>query len=134
MTVFLCYAMLCGRSSLSQKINFSCIAVELVRGLEVERQRSELWMIDNPDNSIKTERTLTDFGMTIFAACERVHTVIEMERLDAVETDEAIKFIQNAVKIIHDIVSGIVHMATVHADADLIFQNHAVYNTRKFLE
>lgn len=77
-------------------------------------------MIHDSDNSIKPEYAFADFGVAIFSAPERIHTVVEVKRLDAIEPDETIKLVQNAVKIIDNIVTCVVHMATVHTDADLI--------------
>ena len=82
----------------------------------------------------KSDTALSDIGMPVFGGSLFVFTVIDVEDTEPVFADQTVKSIDNAVKIMYNVVSCIVYMAGVETDAQLIRMYHAVINRREFLK
>lgn len=71
---------------------------------------------DAPDR-FQAELSFAAHGMTITAAAAGIRLSLMMKGVQPGQADRAVKFRQYAVKVVYDIVSRVVHMAGVHADA-----------------
>ena len=76
-------------------------------------------MVDNPDDGVQSQAAFADFGVAVLVGAERSQAVIEMYRLEAVQSDNAVKFRQHPVQVIDNIVACAVDMAGIKADAQM---------------
>ena len=60
--------------------------------------------------------------------------VVQMNRLQPPEADDAVKFCQHAVQVVDDVVSSVGHVAGVQADAHLAGELHPVQNGPQLLK
>ena len=91
-------------------------------------------MINNSFHSILADIALADFLVPVLMGTKRIFRIIEMYCLEPVKTDYLIKFLQNAVKIINNVIAGIINMARIKANADFIIKLHLINNCTKFLK
>ena len=83
-------------------------------------------MVDNPDDGFQSQAALADFGMAVLVGIERRQAVIQMDCLEAVQSDDAVKFRQHPVQVIDNIVACAVDMAGIKADPQMAAQLRAV--------
>ena len=74
-------------------------------------------MVDHASQSVDPDFALADAGVAILVRAKGIHGVVEVDRLEPTETDNAVKLRQDAIKTVHDVVSAIPDMACVEAHA-----------------
>ena len=57
--------------------------------------------------------------MAVLVGSDWIFAVIQMDSLQSVQTDYAVKFLQDAVQVVYDIITGIPYMAGVQTDSYL---------------
>ena len=100
--------------------------VKFVGCLEHKQQMPEPWGINYVCYRIQTDTAMSDFLMPVLMACVRVPAVIEVNRVKPVEPYDPVKFSNDKIKVIYDIITRVVHMAGIKANAQLVAQRDFV--------
>lgn len=66
--------------------------------------------------SVKTDLSEPDIFMAVFPGAFNIFTVIHMKDFYPIDADDFIKLVKNTVKIIGDIIPGVMGVASVKAD------------------
>ena len=72
--------------------------------------------------------------MAVFVRPTLIFAVVEMHRLQPVQTDDLIEPRQNSIQIVQQIISGVPGVAGVEADADMVLAFEPVNNFSQFLK
>ena len=75
-------------------------------------------MVDNSDDGIKPQFTLSDFGMAILVTVKTVPGIVQMHRFKSVKSDNTVKPGKDTVKIVFQIVPAVIYMTGIHTDSD----------------
>ncbi len=66
--------------------------------------------------SVKTDLSEPDIFMAVFPGAFNIFTVVNMKDFYPIDADDFIKLVKNTVKIISDIIPGVMGVASVKAD------------------
>ena len=102
------------------------ISFIFIRGLQDKRSAGKCRMKRDPLHRLHAKVSLAQFLVPVLVRSPVVLTVIEVYRLQAIQSDHIIKMLQHAVQIIHEIISGIPGVAGIKADTDLLLTLHPV--------
>ena len=91
-------------------------------------------MMNDVAQCIDSDIAVTDVCMAILACAPLILTVIDMKKGDILSPNQLIKSVNYPVEIIDDIISGIVQMTGIHADAQLIVVRHFIENDGQLLK
>ena len=76
----------------------------------------------------KADAALADGGVAVLVGAAGIQTVIQMNGPQPLQSDDPVKFRQNAVQIVNDVIPGVGNVAGVQTDAYLPRQFHPVQN------
>ena len=91
-------------------------------------------MVDDARQSVQPDLAAVDHRMAILMGPQRIHAVVQMDRLQPLQADDAVELRQHAIQIIDDVVTCVVHMACVQADAHLVHEFHAIHDPLQFFK
>ena len=91
-------------------------------------------MMYDPVQSLKADRALAEILMPVLCRIAWILAVIDMKNGDLIFSDHPVKLLQHAVKILHKIIPGIVCMAGIKTDAQLLVVYHPIINRRELLK
>ena len=114
--------------------NFLFIALVLVGRFENERPTLQKRVPHNVAERFRAYMALADFVVSVLMRIAAVHAVVEMYRVKLVKPDYAVKFGQNSVKVVFDVVAAVPCMARVKAYAKLLGDVCALDNRLQLLE
>ena len=83
---------------------------------------------------IKSDFTLSDIGMAVLVCTAWIFAVIDMKDCDLIFSDDPVKFLYDGIKIVDDIITGIVGMAGIKADTKPLRVRDTVVDSSQFLE
>ena len=81
-------------------------------------------MVSDAAESIKADAAESNILMPVFRGPHRILAVVEMNDRNLIDPDEPVKFMDDAVKMMYNIIAAVMDMAGVEADAKLL----AVYD------
>ena len=85
--------------------------------------------MDNPVQGFKADSALSDVFMAVFGRAAGIFAVIDMKDGNLVFADNLVKMADNTVEIMDNIISGIVRMAGIETDTQLVIVHDAVINS-----
>ena len=106
----------------------------LLLGFEDHRELGHDRVVDQSREKRDAELALPDVGVTILMRVEAKLRIIHVNRLDLGQSDHHIQLMHHAIVVVHQVVSGIQHMAGVKRDADVRLVLHAVHDRGELLE
>src|SRR5699024_8044697 len=91
-------------------------------------------MIDDISQRIKTDMTEADILMAVFVGAYRIFRIVYMDDFDAVKSNDFIELFQYTIEVINDIISRIMHVASIKTDAQTFIIFYTVYDLCEFFE
>ena len=113
---------------LSQHFNFVRVTVKLVWCFENDWKSFKLGVVYNLYHCFKAKTALADFFVSVLVTLKRVLAVVHVYCFKAVKSQYSIKLIKHAVKVIYNVIAGIVYMSGVKANTELFVKLHTVNN------
>ena len=85
-------------------------------------------MIQNVRHLVKVEDDVTfaDACMAVFVSAKRIQAVIQVDGAQTGKTDDAVKFGENLIQVIDDVIAAIPDMAGIQADTEMVGEFNAV--------
>lgn len=83
------------------------ISLQIVGSFQLHGQSLELGMADNTDDRLQPDFPFPNAGMAVLVASRRIHAVVDMQRLEPIHADDPVKFLQDSVQIMDDIISAV---------------------------
>ena len=117
-----------------QNFNLLSISRKLIRRFKNKRQMLNLWVVNDVFYTVQAYGAFSDYFMPVFSAVKRNHTVIYVHCFKAIESNDFIKFIQYAVKIVDNIITGRVKMTSIHAHTDFFRNIKPINNSLDFFK
>ena len=91
-------------------------------------------MTENLHHSFFSDGSLSNPGVPVFVGPQRIHAVVDVKRFQLRQPDAPIEFLQHLIQMVHDIVSPVVYVTGIQANAHMIAQIHLPNNFRQFLK
>ena len=91
-------------------------------------------MMDNIAESRCTDSPLADIGVAVFTCASGIFTVIDVKQCNLILSYQLIKLVNYAVKVVDDIISGIVQMAGIHTNPQFFIVSDLVKKRGQFLK
>ncbi len=88
-----------------------------IRGFQDLDDIGQRRMMHERAERIKADLAESDIGMAVLARAAHIARIIHMDGRDSLNADDTVKLCQQPIEIL-DIISGVVHMTGVHADAE----------------
>ena len=99
-----------------------------MRRFQNKRKIFQPGMGDDPSDGIQSQRAAADLLVTVLVAGKRLHTVVEMDRFEPVQPHDPVKFPDNGIQIIHNIVARAINMTGIDTDTQFITPVRAYIN------
>ena len=115
-------------------MNLRDIPFVLVRRFQDKRKSLQCGMSRNTLHRLFAKESLAELFMAVLVGSAWILAVIKMDCFQPVQADHLIKMIQNAVKIVYQVVSSIPGMAGVEANAQFFVMLNALNDLRKLLK
>lgn len=106
-----------GLTFFAQHSDFAGIASGVIWRFENEGQVLKGRMADDAHECFKANLSFTNAGVAVFMTAALVLTVIEMNGLETAEADDAVKFRQDLIKMLLNVIAAVPDMAGIEADA-----------------
>ena len=78
-------------------------------------------MIDDPRKGLQADASAADDFMAILVTGQGILGIVQMDRLQLVQSDDAIEFRKDPIQIVHDIIASIVNVTGIETNSDFIF-------------
>ena len=88
----------------------------------------------NAVKGIIADIALADIGMTVFSCTALVFAVVDVEYSNLLLSDEAVKVSNDSVKVADDIITGIVCVTCIKADAESVRSMYTVIDAGEFFK
>ena len=95
---------------------------------------SQCGVVDDAGDRLYAEMAFADTGVAVLACTEWIQAVVKMNGLQAANADDAIESFEYPVKVIDDVVAGIVDVAGIETNPHFFLKRHAIENALKLLE
>ena len=89
------------------------IAGQLIGCFQAEGQIFQRRMIHHPGQRLLSNAALPDPGVAVLVGAAGIQTVIQMNSPQPLQSDGPVKFRQNAVQIVNDVIPGVGNVAGV---------------------
>ena len=86
------------------------------------------------EDRIKPDKALPDVGVAVFGSAAFIFAVIDVENCDLVLSDQPVEAVEDAVKIIYDVVARIMDMAGIKAHPEAFRAADAVIDPGKLFK
>ena len=91
----------------SHQGNLFCIARQFVGRLQTEGQMFQRRMPHHAGQRLQTDFSFADAGMPILSGAQRVLAVIQVNRLQSMQTQNTVKLLQHTVQISDDVIPAV---------------------------
>ena len=75
-----------------------------------------------------------DFFMPVLAAAQGILAVVNMNGLQPLQSDKAVKLLQHLIQALRNVIAAVKYVARIQADAYLIRKLHLVDNSRQLFK
>ena len=83
-------------------------------------------MLYDTDQGFGSDVTFADACMAVFVSAKRIQAVIQVDGAQTGKTDDAVKFGENLIQVIDDVIAAIPDMAGIQADTEMVGELNAV--------
>lgn len=105
-----------------------------IRCLQYFRHMLEVRVVHDVRQCVKTDIAEAKIGMPVFGGTPLIFAVIDMEDGNLVFSQEAVELLDHTVKIMDDVITAVVGMAGIEADAQLVAAGDSIVDARQFFK
>ena len=103
-----------------QKFNFLLVSWQFIGRFQDHGLAHKFRMIDNSPEGLDTQTTRTDAFMAVLMAGKGILGIVQMQCPELVQAHDPVKFIQNPIQIMDNVITRIVDMAGIQTNADIL--------------
>ena len=118
----------------SKKRDLLAVSFDFVRRFQIEGKIPKGWMVDDSRKRFDAERSVADFLVAVLMAPKGVLAVVDMNGAKMRQSDDPIQFIKHIVQPFGNIVTRVINVASIEADAEAFASRRLIHNRANLLE
>lgn len=95
---------------------------------------NKIRVMDNGMEGVKANEALSDIGVAVLVTTALVFAVVDVKYGNLILSDQTVKLPNHTVKIMHDVIAGIMDVTGVKADAQPVVLHDAVIDCRELFK